>query len=67
MIIEMVDIMVIFILYVGRIEFGINLVYDMLVRVNSYIMNFVWSNLIVFFFNFKILLWMILVMIYFDL
>lgn len=63
----MVDIMVIFILYVGRIEFGINLVYDMLVRVNSYIMNFVWSNLIVFFFNFKILLWMILVMIYFDL
>lgn len=67
MIIEMVDIMVIFILYVGRIEFGINLVYDMLVRVNSYIINFVWSNLIVFFFNFKILLWMILVMIYFDL
>lgn len=63
----MVDIMVIFILYVGRIEFGINLVYDMLVRVNSYIINFVWSNLIVFFFNFKILLWMILVMIYFDL
>lgn len=44
MIIEMVDIMVIFILYVGRIEFGINLVYDMLVRVNSYIINFVWSN-----------------------
>lgn len=63
----MVDIMVIFILYVGRIELGINLVYDMLVRVNSYIINFVWSNLIVFFFNFKILLWMILVMIYFDL
>lgn len=63
----MVDIMVIFILYVGRIEFGINLVYDMLVRVNNYIINFVWSNLIVFFFNFKILLWMILVMIYFDL
>lgn len=63
----MVDIMVIFILYVGRIEFGINLVYDMLVRVNIYIINFVWSNLIVFFFNFKILLWMILVMIYFDL
>lgn len=63
----MVDIMVIFILYVGRIELGINLVYDMLVRVNSYIINFVWSNLIVFFFSFKILLWMILVMIYFDL
>lgn len=67
MITEMADIMVIFILYVGRTEFGTNLVHDTLVRVNSYIINSVWSNLIAFSSNFKILSWMILAMIHFDL
>lgn len=35
MITEMADIMVIFILYVGRTEFGTNLVHDTLVRVKQ--------------------------------
>lgn len=67
MITEMADIMVIFILYVGRTELGTNLVHDTLVRVNSYIINSVWSNLIAFSSSFKILSWMILAMIHFDL